>query len=264
MTGTRQNFARTMVRRRPDYRRVGDAVSFPGIDPRTWVSLARVDTDEDAIVWDEEEGWLVDVTFVGGELDGEGPVVATMGSLAQGNGQGRYLPPRAGGLVLVSVPNGDANDEVVILQQVHTTNEVAATTINGDTIVERDAGNGEVAAIETHIDAFPQEDADQQWRTRRVATSGAHRLHGETLELGIPDADQPFARGNDLADALNNLSSALDTFLNALAIIPVLIPPPPGSPVANVNPAAIATLRTAITTFQNARNQYLSTRISGD
>ena len=79
-----------------DYSRIAAGVAGPGVDTRTWITLARVDADPDATVWDDDLGWLVDVTMVGGPLDGDGPVLCRVASGGQGVGVGAHAPPRQG------------------------------------------------------------------------------------------------------------------------------------------------------------------------
>jgi hypothetical protein len=247
-------------------------LSRPGIDPRAWVVYARIDDDKDAIVWDPELGWFVDVTIVSGSLAGE-PALARVSADALVSG-GRYTPPRANALVLLAVPNGDLNDEAVVLTQLHTIERGAPTTINGDTIVERDPQAGEVAALATHLAVFPGEDCDEEWRERRVTTSGAHKLHGDTMELGVAGADQSYVRGEDKADADEALASAVDTYnQQVLAAFAAMLPPGiPATPVTAANISAgiaiitpaSAALSAAVAQFNTARTQYLSTRIKGD
>ena len=254
MTGRRQSYTRSSTRLRLDWGRVAAAVSRPGIDPRAWVELARIDDDPDAMVWDSELGWLVDVTFIGGALDGEGPVVCRVASGFQGTGTGEHRPPIRDGLVVVAIPNGDANDDAIIVGQLHSTGEAAPSAVNGDSIVETGASEGQVAADETHITVAPGADIDQEWRNVRITA--------DRMVLGLSDADQPFARGGDLADALDDLADAVSDFAQALA---GSFPAPPNAAltVADVITAA-APLIAAAASFKTARTQYLSTRILGD
>lgn len=265
MTGHRQDLTRSRVRLRMDFSRIAMSVSRPGIDPRTWVSYARVDDDPDAIVWDEELGWLVDATCVGGALEGE-PVLCRTGSDGQGNGVGRYSPPRAGCLVLVSIPNGDVNDDCVILRQLHDAECLAPTTVNGDQIVERDASSGQVAAAETHLAVFPQEDKDEEWRAVRVTASGAHKVHGETVELGVDGADQPFVRGEDLRSAIDALADGIKAAFFALTNGGSTSAG--GVPLTAAQAAYGATpllgIQKAVQDVKDAADAYLSERISGD
>jgi hypothetical protein len=217
--------------------------------------MARVvdDDDGDAFEWDTQLGWLSSATFVGGALDGDGEVLIRIPSQAQGNGVGYYYPPRATGLVAATIPTGDANDIVTEIGQLHSEDEtapaLAPTTINGDAIVERDASEGQVAAAETHMAVFPDEDLDQEWRDVRI-TAGA-------MVLGTPEADQPFVRGDDLDEALDDLADALSDIVTAINT---------GLAAAGsqIDPASLANFEASILAFKNASEQYLSTRITGD
>jgi len=230
------------------------------------VALARVDEetdeDQDVLVWDDELGWLVDVHFVGGPLDGDGPVNCRIASSAQGSGVIRAAPPRPNSLVVVLVPNGDANDDAIIIGQLTDEDNAAPTTVNGDTIVERDAADGEVAAIETHITAASGEDKDQEWRDVRVSASGEMQLLAEEMKLGIPEADQPFVRGDDFADAFDSLIDAIGDFAESLATATPA--PPNGALTTAVVAAAFIPLQVALEQAKTARQTYLSTRIEGD
>jgi len=240
-----------------DFQRLSQAVERPGIDPRAWGQMARVDGDDpDTVVWDAQLGWLCDVTMVGGALDGDGPVLCRVPSGAQGDGVGSYRPPRPTGLVVVQIPTADPNDEPIIVAQLHSEDDTAPAlapiAINGEVIVESDAIDGQVAAIETHMDIFPSEDLDQEWRNVRVTVS----VDG-TIRLAAPDAEQPFARGDDLADALGDMADATSDVVTAISTALSAA----GSPL---DPASLVTFEAAVATFKAARDGYLSQRIFGD
>lgn len=219
-----------------DFNRVADGMQKPGIDPRTWLAYARIDVDPDATVWDAELGWLCDVTFVGGPLDGEGPCLARFG------GRGHYRPPAQGSLCLVAVPAGDSNDDVVIVGMLDDSEDPAPSTVNGTAI-------DEALASRTTLFVRPDEDVDAELTRVRVNAE---------LVLGAADADQKYVRGDDYADSEAEFLDALDAFLGAA--------PPPG-PFGQVSSAtfiaAAAPLKLAIAKFKLARNTYLSQRIRG-
>lgn len=239
----KRSTTRYRTRTRVDMSRVALGLKMPGIDTRTWIALARVDEDPDATVWDPELGWLVDVTIVGGPLDGDGPVLCRMASSGAATGKGRYDPPHQGCLVFVAIPGGDTNADCVILGQLNDTDCKAPSAINGSAITE-------AFAARTHVLAFPGEDFDAQFDNVRITGQ---------MVLGVPDADQSYTRGEDLADALDELVDALADFLDQA-------PSPPGafgSVSAPTFSAAAVVLKAAIAQFKTARNQYLSTRIKG-
>jgi hypothetical protein len=228
--------ARSRSRSAVDFNRVANGLQKPGIDPRTWLAFARIDEDPDATVWDDELGWLCDVTFVGGGLDGDGP------NLARWGGRGVYRPPVQGALCLVAVVGGDPNDDLVILGMLDDADSAAPASVNGDAI-------DEAMASRTHIVARPDEDADVEMTRVRVNAE---------LVLGAADADQSYVRGDDYAGEEAKFLDALDTFLSSA--------PPPG-PFGQVSSAtfiaAAAPLKLAIQQFKLAKNTYLSQRIKG-
>lgn len=234
---------RYRTRSRVDMSRVAAGLKMPGIDTRTWVALARVDEDPDATVWDTELGWLVDVTIVGGPLDGDGPVLCRVASHGAAHGTGQYNPPNQGCLVFVAIPGGDTNDDCVILGQLNDTECKAPTTVNGTTIDEEFASH-------THVFAFPDDDFDAEYANVR--------LTGQMV-LGAKDADQPFPRGTDLADAINDFADAFGIFL-----VNTVAPPGPFGCVAVATFGLAATaLQIALDKLKLARQQYLSATIMG-
>jgi hypothetical protein len=93
-----------------DLRTVGDGYSYPGIDPRTWISSATVD-EEEPVVFDAELGPLVGVTL----QPTKEQVRCRVGMGVAGRGEGEYYPFVAGDEVLVAVPRGDLREGGVIL-----------------------------------------------------------------------------------------------------------------------------------------------------
>jgi hypothetical protein len=242
------------IRQTFDFQKIRDSISAPGIDPRNFIAMGRIDEeteqDQDVFVWDEDFGWLVDV-----HLDnGEGPINCRMASFAQGGDVIKTSPPRPNTLVVVVFPNGDPNEDAIIIAQLTDVENKAPTEINGDTIVERNATEGSIAAIETHISSFPEEDLDQEWRNARITS--------ENMTLGKADADQPYVRGEDIADALDDVFDAISDFAEALA---TATPAPPNGALTVADVAiAFIPLFAAIETFKTLRTTYLSTRINGD
>lgn len=244
--------ARSGTRKLIDFGRLADGLARPGIDTRTWTALARVDVDPDATVWDPVLGWLVDVTFVGGALDGEGPVVCRMGAAGAGAAAGKHDPPRQGALVVVNVIAGDPNVECVIVGYLHDLEHQPATTVNGAEITE-------AMASRTWIEAFPTEDKETEHQNLRMTGRETAKLLGQQVRLADNEAEQPFVRGDDYADAEAVFLDALSTFLD-LALVPV-------GAFGSVNwgsfQTAAQSLKAAVNTFKNARQQYLSARVRG-
>jgi len=230
-----------------DLSRFREAIAGPGIDPRCWIAIGRVDEDPDATVWDDILGWLCDVTAVSGPFAGSLlPLACRVTSDAQGVDVGHHRPPRQGGLVVVLFPSGDPNEDSVIIGQLHNTDDAGAPAeVNGDTI-------DEAFAMVTHIMVAPDEDLDEEWRNFRVTA--------DSMVFGTADADQPFVRGDDLADALADLSDALGEFAAAIAVAPVNL----GTATVALDPITLTQFQVALVQFKAASQTYLSTRINGD
>lgn len=247
------------IRRAPDIGRIGQATRAPGNDTRTWIAKARVDDDPDAIRWaggdtdDGPKGWLVDVTFVSGPLTNVGPVVCRLMTMG-----GRVEPIARGALVVVELSEGSPNAEPVIVGQLFTPDQPPPQTVNGDTIVETDAQEGEVAADVTQIVSTPHS-LDAQYGARA-------RICADAMVLGKPDADQPFMRGHDFRDAIDALGDAIQEAFRLLAQSGSTSAG--GVPVTAAQTAYGATpllgIQKAITDLKNAADVYLSERIVGD
>lgn len=90
-----------------DVRRLGEAVSFPGIDPRDWLQLATV-TDQG---FDPDEGIFVDVVYQHSGI----PDTCYLGQAYAGAEFGEHCPVDIGDTVLVACPMGDPGYGPVII-----------------------------------------------------------------------------------------------------------------------------------------------------
>lgn len=187
---------------------MADFVRSPGIDSRTWVVIARVDEEEDAIRYAADDqndagplGWLVDVTIQGGPLDQEPIDGCRVATYFGGNGTGRIDPIEAGCLVVVVLPSGNGNDEPTIVGVLDSVGCVPPTEVNGTTIDEE-------YALATHILVTDKAVDEQVAGDIRVRTEGTHRVLGENVELADEGASQAYVRGDDQ-------NSALDTWYEA-------------------------------------------------
>lgn len=110
---------RHAMRARPmDQRTAGEAFSYPGIDPRQWISIGRVDAqtedDPDPIVtFDEQLGPLVKVTLLPSGV----PALCRVGMEFAGDGEGEYSPFVEGDEVLVAIPEGNERSGCVIIKR---------------------------------------------------------------------------------------------------------------------------------------------------
>ena len=96
-----------MVRSTVDTGALSHAVSRPGIDPRSWLSLAVVE----ALGFDQAHGVFADIRYLpSGDTD-----TALVGSQYAGGGFGTLCPPKVEDVVLVAVPDGHTGLGPVII-----------------------------------------------------------------------------------------------------------------------------------------------------
>jgi hypothetical protein len=219
-----------------------------------------VDDDPDAVRWDPELGWLVDVTIYGGPLDQMGPVTCRVGVALGRAGELDSAPVAPGTEVLVAIVDGDADANPVILAQLHNNRAPVSSTVNGTDI-------DEAKAAADLVRVFGGGEDTQLGGTRRVAAP-VQQILADDLRLAEQEASQPFVRGNDYGDAFDALLDALDTFAGALAGAP---PAPPNAALtvasvlaAYADPVTGGGLKVAIARAKAARSDYLSTKIRGE
>lgn len=96
-----------------DQRTAAEAFSFPGVDPRQWVSMGTVSTDvDDPVIFDEDLGQpLVAVTLQPSMV----PVMARVAGQIAGNGEGEWHPFVPGDEVVVLLPEGREDSGAIIV-----------------------------------------------------------------------------------------------------------------------------------------------------
>jgi hypothetical protein len=95
-------------------------VSRPGVDPRIWISFARVDdtTPEtgDAVQFDADDGQVyVNITL----QPSTAPARARVGGMVAGPGEASYFPFVGGDELLVALPEGDVRAGAVIIARLN-------------------------------------------------------------------------------------------------------------------------------------------------
>jgi len=104
-----------------DHASMREAYSGPGMDPRTWISYARVDVPDpeqgtETVEFDEDDGQLyVNVTL--SPMDT--PLRARVGMLTAGSGEALYFPFCGGEEVLVAIPEGNMRAGAVIIARLN-------------------------------------------------------------------------------------------------------------------------------------------------
>jgi hypothetical protein len=109
-----------------DVLRAGEAISRPGIDPRTWVAYGTVDDDPDAVAI-EAGGVFVDVTL----HPSEKPVTCRWGGIYAAPGGAVFFPVRRRDEVMVLVPDGDEDAGCVAMPRLHNDIDTFPLTVNG-------------------------------------------------------------------------------------------------------------------------------------
>jgi len=99
-----------------DQRTLAEAFSYPGIDPRAWVSYAIVETvqaeTENPVEFDADDGQI----YVNCVLKPSNqPCRARLGGAFSGPGEGFYSPFVGGEEVLLAIPEGDTKTGAVVL-----------------------------------------------------------------------------------------------------------------------------------------------------
>jgi len=217
---------KTRVSSTPDFGRIANAVSRPGIDPRIWASLAVVR----AVTVDPAEGVFADVTLLPSQLES----TARLGTEYAGSGFGAYFPLRVGDEVVVSLPSGDPAEGMVISKRVWSPSDpppqdainhpadVALTVQPGQSMrfLLSDGGTFAVTAPTTNVVG--------------------------DVNLGSAAAYDALVKGTTYRAAEDVLLNALITYINAI------------QPFADPPGNATTTMRKAIQDFQSGAATYLS------
>lgn len=101
------------IPRMPDVRSFAEALSFAGIDPRTWISYATVDGGED-VAFDEDHGYLVPVTLQPSQVQ----CVGVCMQQTAGDSEGEHVPFVEGDTLVVALPHGMERAGVIVLGRV--------------------------------------------------------------------------------------------------------------------------------------------------
>ena len=181
-----------------DFAAMGRVLARPGMDPRSWCSLAIVQS----VVVDETEGVFCDVLL----MPSKRRETARLGAAYAGSGWGLYAPPMVDDEVLVSAPSGDPALGLVITSRLWSPADVPPA----------DAATHPEDVLLT---VRPN-------KSLRLVVSG-----GGKVILGGAEASQPVALGGVVSAAGNELDpttmagwmAAVSTALAALA--PGLLPP---------------------------------------
>jgi len=177
-----------------DFNMLSKAMTRPGIDPRSWCSLAIVQS----VVIDEAAGVFCDVLL----MPSKRRETARLGAAYAGSGFGFYAPVKVDDEVLVSAPGGDPAQGLVITQRLWSPADVPpagleATPEDVVLVVEADKslrltvqGGGDVVV---------------------TATDGKVKLGGEAATRGVARLDDTTTDGTLALTVLTNTPPGFNT-----------------------------------------------------
>jgi len=228
-----------------DVGRLAQAVSRPGIDPRTWVSLAIINE----VVFVEGDGLFCSITLMPSQTQ----EMARVGTIYAGNGWGLYAPLHENDEVLVEAPSGDPNEGLVITQRLHSPSDPLpdeAQANAGDFILVIEPGQS--YRLKTTEAGSVIVDADGQ---ALITANTLAQLEAIAIKLG-KNATNPLLLSNIYRPAENTFLAAIvtacDTIFTGLgaagAALSTAGADPTFSSLAPVAAAAVVTAGAALTT----------------
>jgi hypothetical protein len=183
---------RRRARQALDTGRMAQAVSRPGIDPRTWVALGRV------IEVGYDNGWVVACTILDGALVNEDVTCDVSASFAHALSMAS-VPIEVGDVAVIVMPGGEANNMGIVVGFIHAPNTRVANSVNGEDVGLPLAQRAIVVSNST---------ADVELSFKSV------RLSADAVRIGPGnDASQPFVRGQDFVDALDDFLEATESMV---------------------------------------------------
>jgi hypothetical protein len=170
-----------------DFNMLSKAMTRPGIDPRSWCSLAIVQS----VVIDEAAGVFCDVLL----MPSKRRETARLGAAYAGSGFGFYAPVKVDDEVLVSAPGGDPAQGLVITQRLWSPADVPPAGLEA-----------------TPEDVVLVVEADKSLRLT-VQGGGDVILAVDTgkVFLGSETGTEAVAKGDSLKSYLSSLVTALNT-----------------------------------------------------
>jgi Type VI secretion system/phage-baseplate injector OB domain len=222
-----------------DVGRLGNALSRPGIDPRTWISYATVDG-----VGVDGEGVFVDVTLL---PSGE-QMTARAGTIYAGPGYGLHLPFGVNDEVVVGVPNGDPGHGAVVLGRLQSASDQLSSDAQGNAddivLVVKDGQSVRIGVSGGGKVYLADVNATEQ------AVLGTTYRSAEDSRFAAMDA-----LAEALATAISTLSAASPTLTNAPAI-------PAWTAAVTAVSAALTAYTAAVSAFSANELGYLSNTVA--
>lgn len=207
--------------RRVDVERIGEAVSRPGIDPRTWVTLGRTEADLDARWYDPDRGWVVDVLTHGTTCHGQSVPCRMLGAFPGLEGYGEYRPPASDEEVVIVFPGGESDEDPIVLGVVTNSDGGGAPKmVAGRSVLPEGvtAPGGPIAAEDCEFSKSPYSsvaewEGEYHRKAKWITLESGSPVAG--IKLGSAAAASPVARADKAQAILNELLGALDTLFGA-------------------------------------------------
>ncbi len=254
------------VRRSIDAERLRDLFA----PNETWNTCARVDDDATAIRWDPLQGWIVDVTPYGGNLEGDDETPCRVAAPLAGAGSLDSVPIERACEVVVEVIDGDSESNPVIVGRVHNSEdcqvplEITGVPITGEVPASVPNPLGAwfvgLSPFDSELKKSPYNRAEQ-YEGQRLVQALVQIIEADQEEdgvlLGSRTADQSYVLGDDYTEALGAYVDALDTYATTMA--PALDAITPGA-----GAAAATALKAAGVALKASLDEALSLKIKGE
>jgi hypothetical protein len=259
------------MRRRPatpDARRLAEAVKQPGIDPRTWVSVGRIDNDPDAMRYDPELGWVVDVAPYGSDIEGDSEIPCRVISPGAGDQQGEFLPPTRGAEVVLVFPGGDPEASPLCVGYCSNGDACRAPSAVNDLPIDPDttsSTDATVSPLDTEIKVSPHHRREHYALDHHDQARNQVLEAAEQVKLASRDAAQSFVRGERFVQVLNTWIDAVSSYVQAngaadakiYAAVNTLAP-------GSVTPQEIADVAAAVLEVPLQKTAFQAAAVEGD
>lgn len=199
---------------------MGLAMSYPGIDPRSWVTAGRVETD--GLHWDSGVGWIVDVVPYGAALEGGDGIPVRIVSTGPGGSRfGEYIPPSVDAEVILVLSGGDPEQNPALVG--YLTNEDdghAPDVVNGLPISGEAAASSPalVSPFDTEIKRSPFHRREEYAGDRFTEAAREILISGD-IRLGAEAVTEPALLGQVTVDNTNELLQALTQLAASLQLL---------------------------------------------
>lgn len=155
------------VTRTPDMARLGEALSRPGMDPRSWVKIGVVEAFHAG-----EDGVFADVRI----LPDDYVETCRVGSVYAGPGFGLYADLDAGDEVVVAFPSGDADEGPVVISRTWSASDPPPLEDRGEgpalLLRVKDGARLRIVAVGASVEVLSKADANKAGGNVSVTADG--------------------------------------------------------------------------------------------